>query len=198
MKRYKVYCLRDKNNDIRYVGQTRQTLQKRLAGHKEKSSFKNEYFTIELIADFDLPEPMFELEAMLIKHYNLILNGWNKSEGFEKGKDEFDCSKANNGFYGHSHSKEVCDNIGKRSIGNEYAKGNKSRTGRTNSEEHKEAVSNKVSKKVICIETGDVFKSGREAANKYGLCRSKVSNVCHGKRKSTGGYRFKFVEEMGG
>lgn len=198
MKRYKVYCLRNKEQEIKYVGQTRQTLQKRLAGHREKSWFKDEYFTIELIADFDIPEPMFQLEAMLIQQYDLVNKGWNKAFGYENGKQDFDASKSNNGFYGHKHTKDICNKIGERSVGNQYAKGNKSRSGRNNTEEHKLAISEKVSRRVICLETGEVFKSGRDAASKLGLCRSKVSNVCHGKRKTTGGYHFKFVEEMGG
>ena len=195
MKRYKVYCLRNKENEIKYVGQTRQDLRKRLAGHRESSWFKAEYFTMELIMDFDLPEPMFELESMLIKHYDLVNCGWNKAYGYENGKKEFDASKANNGFYGHSHTEQVCNNIGERSLNNQYAKGNKSRTGRNNTEEHKKVNSDKISIKVICLETGEVFKSGHEAANKLGLCRSKISNVCHGKRKTTGGYHFKFVDK---
>jgi plasmid maintenance system antidote protein VapI len=46
----------------------------------------------------------------------------------------------------------------------------------------------------MCLETGEVFKSGREAAKKLNLQRSKISNVCKGKRKSTGGYTFCFID----
>lgn len=198
MKRYKVYCLRNKENQIKYVGQTRQTLQKTYTRHRNASWFKAEHFVIELVADFDLPEPMFQLEAMLIEQYDLITNGWNKSRGYEKGKKDFDAAKGENGFYGHSHSKEVCEKIGKRSLNNQYAKGNKSRTGQKSSEEHIKKFAESKSVKVICLETGEVFKSGRDAAEKLGLCRSKISNVCHGKRKTTGGYHFKFVEDMSG
>ena len=198
MKRYKVYCLRNKENQIKYVGQTRQTLQKTFSRHRSVSWFKDEYFIIELVADFDLPLPMYELESMLIKHYNLVSEGWNKSYGYENGKTEFDASKGNNGFYGHSHTDKVCENIGKRSLNNTYAKGNKSRTGQKSSEEHIKKFSESKSIKVMCLETGEVFKSGRDAAEKLGLCRSKISNVCHGKRKTTGGYHFKFVEDMSG
>lgn len=197
MKKYKVYCLKDKTGEIKYIGQTRQSLSRRLNCHKLTKKDYGE-FTIELIADFDDPEPMFKLEAMLIEQYNLIEIGWNKSEGYKNGKKDFDASKANNGFYGHTHSKEVKEKIGKRSIGNNYAKGNRSRKGLKNSKEHQKALIQSKQKKVLCLDDGRVFKSGRQAAKFYGLQPSKISNVCHGKRKSTGGLRFCFVDDKNG
>ena len=49
-------------------------------------------------------------------------------------------------------------------------------------------------KKVYCVELDKVFESGAAAARELGLDRSNVCNVCNGKRKTTGGYHFKFVE----
>lgn len=193
IKKYKVYCLRDKSENIKYVGQTRQTLQKRYSAHKCGSHFKNEFFTIELIQSFDNSEPMFALEAMLIKQYNLVENGWNRAEGFEKGKKLHNVSGELNGFYGHKHREEVCKKIGERSKGNEYAKGSKSRRGLKNSPEHIKALVESRQRKVMCVETGEVYKSGREAAEKLGLKRSKICLVCQGKRKSTGNLRFIYV-----
>lgn len=50
-------------------------------------------------------------------------------------------------------------------------------------------------KKVICVETGQVFRTVSEAAEKMSLSKGSISDVCNGKRKTTGGYRFKFVKE---
>lgn len=50
-------------------------------------------------------------------------------------------------------------------------------------------------KKVRCIETGEVFNSQKEAAEKYGLSQGNISRVCRGKAKTTGGYRWEFVTE---
>lgn len=41
-------------------------------------------------------------------------------------------------------------------------------------------------KKVICLTTGEVFNSTREAADKMNVQQSKISLVCNGKRKYTG------------
>lgn len=193
MKKYKVYVLKEKNGDIKYVGQTRQTLARRFSGHINVSKFPHKEFTIELVADFDRPEPMYKLEAMLIEQYNTVNNGWNRARGYIDCPKQFDGAGEKNGFYGHKHRKEVCKKIGKRSIGNSYAKGNKSRKGRKNSEYHNRMISEKKSRRVMCIDTGEIFKSGREAAKKLNLQRSKISLVCNGKRRTTGGLRFCFV-----
>lgn len=51
------------------------------------------------------------------------------------------------------------------------------------------------SKPVKCIETGQIFSSGKEAAEIMGLDASHISKVCRGKAKSHKGYHFEFVEE---
>ena len=50
------------------------------------------------------------------------------------------------------------------------------------------------SKAVYCVELDRTFKSGAEAARELGLHTSNICRVCNGKRKTTGGYHFKFVE----
>lgn len=50
------------------------------------------------------------------------------------------------------------------------------------------------SKKVMCIDTGEVFNSTGEAGKIMGLLSTSIALVASGKRKSTGGYKFKYVE----
>ena len=49
-------------------------------------------------------------------------------------------------------------------------------------------------KKVICLQTNQVFDSSYEASRILGLNRSHITSCCTGKRKSTGGYNFKYWE----
>jgi hypothetical protein len=49
------------------------------------------------------------------------------------------------------------------------------------------------SKKTLCIETGIIYKSCSEAARQLGISSKNISRVCIGKRKSTGGYHWKYV-----
>lgn len=51
------------------------------------------------------------------------------------------------------------------------------------------------SKPITCIETSQIFNSAAIAAEEMNLSKSHISQVCHGKRKTTGGYTFKFIKE---
>ena len=50
-----------------------------------------------------------------------------------------------------------------------------------------------VTKRVIQIETGKEFDSIELAAETCGICRSSISENCAGKRKSAGGFHWKFA-----
>ena len=60
---------------------------------------------------------------------------------------------------------------------------------------HNEAMKNhkSLSKKVLCVETGEVFESTHDAYRKTGIHPSHISRVCNGKRKTASGYHWKFV-----
>lgn len=53
---------------------------------------------------------------------------------------------------------------------------------------------NPASRPVLCVELNVVYPCGKAAANALGLQCSHISNVCRGKRKTTGGYHFRFCE----
>lgn len=75
--------------------------------------------------------------------------------------------------------------------------------GKKKSEKHKRKLSevNKgkyinrkdISKKVMCVETGEVFDSMAEASRQTGVYVSNISMVCNGKRKNASGYHWSFV-----
>ena len=48
-------------------------------------------------------------------------------------------------------------------------------------------------KRVICVETDEVFDSIREANVKYGFNISNICAVCKGKQKTAYGYHWKYV-----
>ena len=50
-------------------------------------------------------------------------------------------------------------------------------------------------KKVRCIETGEVYNSGKEAERKLGLSENAVYKVLRGSSKTAKGYHFEYVEE---
>lgn len=75
--------------------------------------------------------------------------------------------------------------------------------GKKHSEEHNRKISeaNKgklinhksLSKKVLCIETEEIFESIRDAERKMGIYHDNISKACRGKCKTSGGYHWKFV-----
>lgn len=46
---------------------------------------------------------------------------------------------------------------------------------------------------VMCIETGTVYPSLMEASRKTGVRPANICNCCQGKRKTTGGYHWKYA-----
>ena len=61
------------------------------------------------------------------------------------------------------------------------------------SESHKGKNRKDLSKKVLCVETGETFESVMDAYRKTGVGFRNISMVCHGKRKTTGGFHWRFV-----
>lgn len=54
-------------------------------------------------------------------------------------------------------------------------------------------LSQKHSVKVLCVETGIIYDSGKQASELTGTCRSSISNCLNGKRNKAGGYHWKEV-----
>ena len=50
-------------------------------------------------------------------------------------------------------------------------------------------------KRVIDIDSGEVYESSKEAAEKLGLNQIKIRDVCKGNRITTGGHRFAYQED---
>lgn len=72
--------------------------------------------------------------------------------------------------------------------------------GKTLSEETriKMSVSHKncrLCKSILCVETGEIFISASEAANKLELSQGNVSSVARGEREHTKGYHFEYISE---
>ncbi len=49
-------------------------------------------------------------------------------------------------------------------------------------------------KKVLCMETGEIFFSTQEASRQTGINNTSISKVCNGHRKTAGGYHWQFID----
>ena len=52
----------------------------------------------------------------------------------------------------------------------------------------------KMSKKVFCIELNQIFESMHEVERQLGLANESISRCCNGKRKTCGGYHWRFID----
>ena len=59
---------------------------------------------------------------------------------------------------------------------------------------HKNNIHHKEFRKVRCIETGEIFDNIQQASEKLGIIHQNISRVCNGKRKSTHGLHFEYVD----
>lgn len=84
---------------------------------------------------------------------------------------------------------------GKPLSGETRKKMSEARKGKKASEHVILAMTEATSKKVLCVETGEVYKSISEAGRQLGISFKAISNVCRGKAKTSGGYHWEYAEE---
>lgn len=203
-----IYKATNKLNGKMYIGQTIRTLEVRMAEHARhsKSPFDKaiqkyglENFEVEVIDTADTIEELNQKEIYWIKYYNTYEgDGYNSclggenTTGFhhrEESKAKMSEAKrrmyngADNPFYSKRHSEETCRRFSEQ------------RKGRKLTEEWKQHISEgSIAKvKVRNIETGEIFNSIREAAEKYNILPTHITRVCRGRRNKTGGYHWEYV-----
>lgn len=106
------------------------------------------------------------------KHLSESLKGktpWNKGMSF---------SKESHPLYGKNQTDET-----KRKIGN-------ANRGKIRTQEQKD----KISKKIVCVETGEVYRSISEAALRHGVSIHAISNVLRGKTKTSACLHWVYAE----
>jgi hypothetical protein len=192
-----IYIYRGTSSKKIYIGQTKQSLQKRWNNHCCKSShcsilhsaikkYGAENFTVEQIDAACDKEELDMKEIFWIAQFNSVApNGYNISTG-------------GNGNKGYKPSAET---LAKRSIslkgihmGDEnpakrydvrkkMSEAAKRRTGELSSR----------GKKVVCVETGQVFPTAKEAGHHVQCTHKNISAVCNGKRKTCGGLHWKWL-----
>lgn len=136
-------------------------------------------------------EEAYEKEAYYISYFNTtnfnygynIKLGGNKSRMTDYIKQKI--SKANKGRIVSEETRKKISLNNKRGF-----------IGRHHTEETKEAIRNKKeSKKVMCIETGIIYKSIREVEREFEISHISISRCCRGVNKTAGGYHWKFIEK---
>ena len=125
----------------------------------------------------------------------------NMSEG-RKGK----CVGKDNPFFGKTHTEESIKKMSLANIGRpsprkgipmkeqQKEKISKANKGKKRSPEWIQKMSKANSVKIICNETGVIYNSIKEAAEKLNLRNTSIGRVLSGARKTYHGYTFSYVE----
>lgn len=217
-RNYCVYCHTSPSGK-KYIGITCQRPNRRWCGGKGYVKSPHFYraivkygwdsFEHEILYSGLCQKDAREIEVKLIADYqsNNPRYGYNLSTGGESG------------FSGCKWTEERREFARRAMLGNKYSLGVKpsEETRKRRSEaqlrrkrvplnEHQKAIcianlpspqkggDNPAAKPVLCVELNIVYSCGKEAAEALHLQRAHISAVCHGKRATTGGYHFKFME----
>lgn len=202
-----IYKITNKLNNKAYIGQTKRALDERMYEHIRKGNkpidvaireLGIDCFDVEIVDTADTAEELDRKEQEWIAKCNSMLpNGYNQTiggrttTGFkhrEESKASMSRAKSamyigeNNPFYGKHHSEET------------RKRWSKQRSGRKLTPEWKAKIGKACQKKVVNLDTGEIFDSLKEAAEKYGIPATHITRVCKGRRKKTGGYRWQYYE----
>jgi hypothetical protein len=199
-----IYKITNNINNKVYIGQTIRDLETRLKEHRRKkhcmmykafNKYGYENFTAEVIDTADTIEELNEKEMYWISYYDSTNKdkGYNLCEGGgnTKGYHHTEESKtkmsqntkkkfgADNHFYGMHHTEETRDKMRQSWI-----------IRKESGEQLPQC------RRVVNLDTGEVFSSVSEACEKYNLSVTHVCRVCRGKRKRTGGYRWAYYDDV--
>lgn len=151
----------------------------------------------------------FEMEKLLIRFYNSTDRrfGYNQSTGGESGacgvhpsqetieklriastgrkRGTEELKKFSEKMRGHPVSKETREKISNSLKGKPHK----------HSQETLRKIAIANGKPVVCVETGEKFYSVADASRSIGKSYSSVWNVVVGRRKTAGGFHWKYLEE---
>lgn len=202
MKTWKIYkhtLLVSSHKGWSYIGLTSQNLKKRWrggSGYKQehqsifynaiqKHGGNNTWNTVwshELLEDnIESLEKANEREKYWIAYYHTWIGdpncrGYNMTPGGD-GAPGHKCSEFTKAKISQANKGKAGPMLGKHL-----------------SKEHKENLSLLHSKKVICIETQQIFNSAIEAKKLLNV--SNISKVCHKQKKTAGGYHWAFADDL--
>ena len=212
-----IYLIRNKVNGKCYIGQTigkggfggryKHNLAKNTHNQHLKNSIqKYGIENFEIIEEFDVAyskEELNKLEYMYVKIYDLInpKYGYNKKEGGGNNRLSEETKQKISNSLVEKMGGENNPMYGKHRFGEESPC-----WGRVVSEEQKQRQSevmkgkykgskNPRAKAVWCKELQEVRLCGADWAIELNLNKSALIGCCRGRRKSTGGYHFRYATE---
>ena len=93
----------------------------------------------------------------------------------------------NNSFYGYKFSEKSKEKMSIAHKGKKLSESTKKKLS-----EQRKGIKHPLIRSVICVETGIIYDYIRQASELTHISESHISQVCSGKRKSAGGYHWKY------
>jgi group I intron endonuclease len=207
-----VYKVTNKSNGKVYIGQTVRTLEVRWKEHTKNNShcsalhsaiskYGEEVFEIEVIDFAQSIDELNEKEKHWISHYNSIApNGYNLDSGGRNKvvsqitREKMSKSRSG-GKYPHKgvpRTEEAKRKIGLANKGHPYYPGVFTEESRKRIALANSIPVNRYTKDGCYI---DSFESACEAGRQLGICSSNISYACGGKRKTAGGFIWRYKNE---
>lgn len=216
MKKFILYCHTNKVNGKRYIGITSMKPEKRWSngnGYKQNKyfysaikkygwdSFYHEIWFTELTI-----EEANQKERELIEKYNsanrdfgynIELGGNAVGRVSEETKRKHRENQLGEKSYWYGKTGALNPMYGKHLTEEQKELRRIWSTGRKHTEESRKKISENhaAKRRVICVETGEIFESISSAVKSKNLKSKHISDVCQGRIKTTGGYHWKYYEE---
>ena len=214
---YTIYCHRNKINNKAYIGQTGEIpYTRRWQGHGisgfpyakctyfQRAIIKYGWNNFEhfILMDNLTQEEANHYESVYIALFDTInpLYGYNLARGGGNHKhteatkkkiseNHADFSGEKHPLWGKHHSEETKEKLRQAALGRKLSQETKNKISNATKGEK-----NPRAKTVLCIETGQIFSTIKEAANLFNIDNSSICKVCNGKQKTAGGYHWQYLD----
>jgi hypothetical protein len=178
-------------NEIFYIGKgsvNKQTVYRRALAKNGRNCYWNNKvkkhggYKVEILAHWETEEEAFDHEKLLISCFKNLTNLTTGGDGCSgRVQSQEEKNKRAESLRGKKRTEKALENMSKAQKRNKVALD-------TLKQERE-----KTKKKVLCIDTGQVFNSLSEAGLVTSIPFQNISKACLGKRPSAGGYRWEYT-----
>lgn len=199
-----IYCIQNETDGKCYIGKS-VDIPKRWREHKNalrRGRHHNKHLQkawdcygeksfLFKVLEYAEPNELGNLEIAYISKFKAFgENGYNFTMGGDGGllgmpKTEETRHKISESNKGRRHTNEEKAHLSKALKGRIFTDEHRKKIGEANKKSH--------AKSVLCVETGQVFKSLQDAGDYFDTDCSNIGHVCKGRQEKAKGYHFTYI-----